>query len=457
MLYSLRWRLLLSFVLVIAVVLGMAAYFVSRASSAELERLQDRNKAQQMERLYNLLAKEYARSQGWQDVQDALVRVAELYDQRVIIHDQRGVVVADSRITLLGRVLSGPLESERELPVIGPRGNVGIMLINPNPLPGEPEVPESESNLPSINRFLIWSGLLAGAVAVAFTFFLSRRILSPVESLSRAAKAMARGDFSRKVPVDSKDEVGELARTFNAMSEELAKTEQVRRSLVADVAHELRTPLTNIQVYVEAMRDGFMQADSAALDSIHEEVLILTRLIEDLQELALAESGHLTLHVQTCNMADLVLKAVTAIQPRADAKGIRIHVGGSEDVAVQADPDRIGQALRNLLVNAVNYTPPGGATKVEIVREKYEVAVNVEDTGPGIADEELAQVFDRFYRVDKSRSRATGGVGLGLTIAKRLVEAHGGSIFARSQVGQGSTFTMVLPLVRVEESGDSTP
>ena len=351
----------------------------------------------------------------------------------------------------------GPIESDRKLTVIGPGAELGTMLINPKPLPGEPAAPLPESNLPSINSFLIWGGILAAGVAIVLTFFLSRRILAPVESLSGAAQALARGDFSRRVAVRSRDEVGELARTFNSMAVEMARTEEIRRSLVADVAHELRTPVSNIRGYLEAMRDGLVSADAATLDSMHEEVTLLTRLIEDLQELALAESGQLNLYMQPSNMADLVRKAVTAVLPHTEAKGVKVTTDVLDDTPVLADPERIGQVLRNLLVNAANYTPPGGEIRVGIDQKGDEIETRVEDTGTGISEEELPSVFERFYRVDKSRSRATGGVGLGLTIAKRLVEAHGGGISVRSQVGVGSTFTFILPTKAATTDSNDAP
>lgn len=445
MFYSLRWRLLVSFALVIAVAVGMAAFFASRAASSEIERFQDRTETQRSERLRSMLARQYNQSKGWHEVQVMLEQVGELYSQRVMVVNPRGLIVADSRRTMIGISISGPVKSERTLAVIGPTGHLGTILFNPQPLPGDPVPAALESSLPSINRFLIGGGLLAAGVAVILTFFLSKRALAPVESLSRAARVLARGDFTPRVAVDSNDEVGELARTFNTMAEDLARTEEIRRNLVADVAHELRTPLSNIRGYVEAMSDGVVKADRATLSSIHEEVLLLTRLIEDLQELALAESDQMALHIQSCDLADLVRRAITAVQPQLEAKGIRTDVNALDGAEVQADPERIGQVLRNLLINAANYTPSGGSIRIGVNRLGGEVEVSVEDTGTGIAKEDVAYVFERFYRVDKSRSRASGGVGLGLTIAKRLVEAHGGRIAVQSQVGQGSTFTFALP------------
>ena len=446
MFYSIRWRLLLSFVLVIAVALGATALFASRVASSEMERFQDRAETQQSERLQTVLAKQYAESRGWNGVQDTLEQVSQIYFERVVIINTRGQVVADSRRTMIGRFMRVPVESERTLTVSSPEGEPGTMHINPKPLPGESAAPQSESSIPSINSFLIWGGILAGIAAVLLTFLLSRRILAPVESLSKAAGALSRGDFSSRVSVRGKDEVSELARTFNAMADEMARTEEIRRNLVADVAHELRTPLSNIRGYLEAVRDGVALPDPVILGSMHEEVLLLTRLIEDLQELTLAESGQLTLHAQPCDLADLVRKAVASIQPQAEAKGITVDIESNDDVPVQADPERIGQVLRNLLTNAANYTPTGGQIHVRTRRAGDELEVSVADTGAGIPQEELPHVFERFHRVDKSRSRATGGVGLGLTITRRLVEAHGGKITVESRQGAGTTFTFTLPV-----------
>ena len=456
MFYSIRWRLLFSFVVVIGVALGMAAFFASRAANTEIEQFQDRTETQRSERLQAMLARQYAESQGWQEAQSMLEQIGELYSQRVIVVNRGGQVVADSRRVLVGRFMVSSVKSDRRLVVVGPGGNLGTMLVNPEPLPGEPEVPpvEVESNMPSINRIFIWSGILAGGVAVILTLFLSRHILAPVESLSRAARALAGGDFSRRVNVRSKDEVSELARTFNIMADELARTEEIRSSLVADVAHELRTPLSNVRGYLEAIKDGVVSPDEATLDSMHEEVLLLTRLIDDLQELALAESGQLTLHIQPCDLADLARKAVVSIQPQADAKGTKLHMYATSEMLIHADPGRIGQVIRNLLVNASNYTPSGGAIRVVVNRRGDDVWVIVEDTGGGIPNEELPYVFERFYRVDRSRSRATGGVGLGLTIARRLVEAHGGRIMVSSQNGKGSAFTFTIPAGTDTEARD---
>jgi signal transduction histidine kinase len=283
-------------------------------------------------------------------------------------------------------------------------------------------------------------------VAAVVTFLLSRRILSPVESLAQAARRVSHGDFSQRVKANSKDEFGELAIAFNAMAEDLERTERLRRNLVADVAHELRTPLSNIQGHVEAIRDGLLPAEPATFDSIYEEVLLLARLVEDLQELTLAEAGQLTLLRQSADVVEIARRAAVAAQPPAEARGLTIETDFPPQQAIaEVDPERIGQVLRNLLSNAITHTSEEGHITVSLKDEDHELRVTVADTGGGIPPEDLPYVFERFYRVDRSRVRATGGAGLGLTIARRLVEAHGGTISVESELGKGSRFTFTLP------------
>jgi signal transduction histidine kinase len=230
------------------------------------------------------------------------------------------------------------------------------------------------------------------------------------------------------------------------MAEDLERTEQLRRNLVADVAHELRTPLSNIQGHLEAIRDGLLPPEPATFDSIYEEVLLLARLVEDLQELTLAEAGQLTLVRQSADVTEIVRRAVAAAQPPAEAKGLTIEAKLPEgQTTAEVAPERIGQVLRNLLSNAITHTSGGGLITVDLVDDGDELHIGVADTGDGIPPEDLPYVFERFYRADPSRVRATGGAGLGLTIARRLVEAHGGTIGVESEVGKGSRFTFTLP------------
>lgn len=445
MIYSVRWQLLLSMVAVILVTVGMTASFANRAATAEIARVQDRDETLRDRRLSTLVARDHALNKGWSGTQAILEQAAMLSGERVVVANAAGIIVADSHRSFIGHQAEHPMEQDpagrTSILTAGGPGRLGTILVSPN-LPPADTVPSS----PSLSVLLILSGLLAVAVAMILTFFVSHRILSRVESLSRVSRMAAHRDFSGRAEVTSRDEVGELARTFNSMLDELSITEELRRNLVADVAHELRTPVTNIRGYVEGIADGVILPDNATLDSIHGETLLLARLIEDLQDLALAESGQMQLRFRPCDLDGLVRSASGSMQPSAQAKGVELTVLESANFQIDADPQRLSQVLRNLLVNALTHTPAGGRILIKAQQQNGQALVSVKDTGPGIPAGDLRYVFDRFYRVDKSRSRSTGGVGLGLTIARRLIEAHHGTIEVFSPQGQGAEFVITLPV-----------
>jgi signal transduction histidine kinase len=282
-------------------------------------------------------------------------------------------------------------------------------------------------------------------VALAMTLILSRRVLSPIKALSEAARRLGQGDFTQRVESKDRGEVGELARAFNSMANDLERAEQLRRNMVADVAHELRTPLSNIRGYLEAVNDGVMKPDTEAIQSLNEEAARLARLVDELQELNLAEAGELKLICQAEDISKLVGQSVLAFQAQAASKGVSLSIDLMDELPpVHIDSQRMAQVLHNLLDNAMVHTESGDDITISTTQKDNYVEVAVADTGEGIPDEELPYIFERFYRVDKSRARATGGSGLGLTIAKRLVEAHGGSIEVQSELGKGSRFAFTL-------------
>lgn len=298
----------------------------------------------------------------------------------------------------------------------------------------------------SINQSFLLSVAAALILTTVISLGLSRRILNPIEALTAAAHQMEKGNLDQRVKVDSQDEIGELAHAFNAMADGLKQADTQRRNLVSDVAHELRTPLANVRGYLEAMRDGVVQPDTKTIDSIYEEAMLLNRLIDDLQELALAESGQLRLMRAPASPAQIVSTVVAATAPQANERGLTLRTEVDPNLpALNVDAHRLGQALRNLIVNAIAYTPAGGEVVVSAAATDESVTLSVRDTGEGIAPEHLPHLFERFYRADSSRSRATGGSGLGLAIVKQWVEAHGGTIEVKSELGKGSTFTITLP------------
>jgi signal transduction histidine kinase len=297
-------------------------------------------------------------------------------------------------------------------------------------------------------RFFLWGGLVAVVIALAITFFLSRRILSPVKALTSAATNLGHGDFSQRVQIKDKGELGELANAFNSMASDLERAEMLRRNLVADVAHELRTPLANLRGYLEAVRDKVIKPNVDTIRSLNEEAMLLSRLVDDLQELSLAEAGKLKLNRQPEQIAELIKQTMTAVQVQAKSKGLSLSADLPDNLPLaDIDDQRITQVLHNLVENAIAHTPKGGAITIKARQLETLVEISVADTGEGIPADDLPNIFERFYRVDKSRARATGGTGLGLTIAKRMVEAHGGKIAVQSELGKGSRFAFTLPII----------
>jgi two-component system sensor histidine kinase BaeS len=284
---------------------------------------------------------------------------------------------------------------------------------------------------------------LFGASAIFSTVAALRRAFTPLDQLLEASGRVATGDYSTRVIERGPPEVRSLARAFNSMAERLQVSDTQRRNLLADVTHELRSPLTVIQGHVEGMIDGVYTADQARLNFILEETHLLSRLVEDLRTLSLAESGALQLKAEPTDLGLLVRETAAAFESQADMSGVRLQAALPEEIPViRLDPARIREVLANLIVNAVRYTPRGGSVRLRVDNggTGAGVRVSVSDDGPGIPPEDLRHVFERFYK-----SSDSGGMGLGLSIAKYLVEAHGGGIEAESSSGSGTTISFTLP------------
>jgi len=457
---SLRFRLLLMMIIVAIVALGTVALFARQTTTNEFQRYVQRGWDMRRGRFQDALVMYYNRNRTWDGVQPVVEQISQISGDRIILTDGEKRVLADSDRKLVGQTVGQGWAPPAGF-VVFLGTPVGVVYINPLGRPGSGA--SEEVFLGSVNRWLLLAVVAAGLAAVLLTLALSRRILRPIEALTAAARRMEKGDLSQRVEVKSTDEIGQLAHAFNAMADGLARLEQLRRNMVTDVAHELRTPLSNIRGYLEAMRDGVAQPSPVLIDSLYEEAMLLNRLVDDLQELALAEAGQLKLVRQPVALAEIAEKVVNILQPQLTDKGLTVQTDLPAALPlVDADPDRVGQILRNLLTNAVNYTPPGGqitvaaklagadasATPVLSSGEGLSpwVEVSVRDTGIGIAPEHLPYVFERFYRADKSRARVSGGAGLGLAIVKQLVEAHGGRVWAESAPGSGATFGFILPV-----------
>ena len=304
----------------------------------------------------------------------------------------------------------------------------------------------------SVSHSLWIAGLASGLSAIVLGIVLSRRIVAPLGRLTVAAQRIAGGDLYHRVGLKGKDEIGRLAAAFDSMAANLARSEETRRHMLADVAHELRTPVSIIQGSLEAMIDGVLPPTTANLASAHEETRLLSRLISDLREISLAEAGQLQLELADIPVSDLLTHSVDVNQPEAAARDVCLRADALDNLpSVHVDRDRFLQIVNNLIANALRYTPTGGSVTVSAAMQSVDtsgplmIKVCVADTGSGIPLDELRHVFDRFYRVDKSRTLSSGGSGLGLALVKQLVEAHGGIVWAESEVGLGSRFSFTVP------------
>lgn len=282
----------------------------------------------------------------------------------------------------------------------------------------------------------------------AASLFVSRRIVEPIQRMMETSRRIAEGRYHDRVPVSDDYEISNLAISLNSMAATLEQTEQQRQELIGNVAHELRTPLTTIKGYMEGLIDGIMPADAHTFTLIHEEADRLSRLVQDLQDLSRLEESGVSLYIRPLLAGEIVGGVIEKMRPQFEARQVALTAMVPSGLPrVLADRDRMQQVLLNLLANALHYTPAGGAVCVEVSFATGTVQIAVADNGIGIASEHLPHIFTRFYRVDKSRSRAAGGAGIGLTIARRLAEAHDGSIAVESAPGRGSRFVVALPAV----------
>lgn len=300
----------------------------------------------------------------------------------------------------------------------------------------------------AVNKALLRSSVVAILVAGVISLLISQRITRPIRHLAQASQQLAIGQSPSAVTHHSTDEIGDLTRAFNQMAASLAHTETMRQQLIADISHELKTPLASIKGYMEGLQDGVIPATDETFTRIHHEADRLQRLVHDLQELSRAEAGQILLERQPLDLRTVIETTTDWLKPQFEGKSIALQQDlPMTPVQVLGDYDRLRQVLLNLLGNALQYTPEGGTVSVKLGIEGHQARLAVSDTGAGIAPEHLERIFERFYRVDKSRSRSSGGSGIGLTVSQHIVKAHDGIIHAESPGnGLGSTFQILLPI-----------
>lgn len=443
---------------------ALVAFFASALTAVGVQQAIERSFVQfisstitaRANQLIPLLAGYYAEHGTWTGVESTLFRIRPtpqgapgnrtlriLIGNRFVLAGADAKVVAGSEGVVIGVPLSAA-QLKRALPVQLAGQTVGLLVVE------EPTRPFTGLEARFTKAVLV-SALFAAALALLLAAGIgvvaSRYLIRPLGVLVEGTRRLARGDFSHRVDAHSQDELGVLSDAFNDMAEKLQQQEQVRKNLLADVAHELRTPLAVLQANFEALQDDAAPATPETLLPMHDEVLRMARLVSDLQELSLAEAGRLPLHRTPVEFARVVEQVIQALEPEAGARGVSLTADFAHDLPpLEADRDRLTQVLVNLISNALRHTGSGGSVRVAGRTQAGEVVVSVTDTGEGIHPEDLPHVFDRFYRADTSRSRHSGGAGLGLAICKGFVEAHGGRIWAESAPGRGTAMSFAIPL-----------
>ena len=459
---SLRVRMVLIFAGVLVVTLALASGVSGFITHAALYSHDEIDRNFQERRLSRFAANWHDAHRSWERLDTAVAGIGPALGREVIILDNDGKVVAnsgrgkrrDDDFVVATRL---SLPATETVAISDDSGDtIGYLLIkDPSEEPfAPPAVALVQQN---VTKSLLIGGLTAGLAGVVIVGLMATRVLGPLAQLNRAALRFGRGELSQRVPVSGPAELKGLATAFNTMAEDLERSDSQRRHMTADVAHELRTPLSNIRGYLEAIKDGVLPADEATIDTLHQQSTHLSQLVDDLALLARAEAGALSLEFQTVPLSPILEAVVEAFRPRAAAAGVNLELeiaDGLPDVTV--DATRVAQIIGNLVDNAVVHTPAGGTVTVaasasaDVRTGEGTVYVSVTDTGAGIAPDDLEQIFDRFFRTDPSRSRATGGSGLGLTIARQLAVAHGGALTAESTLGKGSRFICALPTTRAE-------
>ena len=458
---SFQTRTMLAIVLVVVLATLAGYWFINRSVQRAFSDFRVRSVTRQDQVLLGLITLYYREAGTLEGVADRLAE--QNTEVSVLIVNPDHVVEYAPEERLIGvRVSEDQLEQGVGLRV----SEEEIWTVIPyNYLPGRQAL--EDAFLRTTGRSLWLAGLGAALVGVLLSLLLARQLTNPLRRLAAAAQRIAQGDLSKRVEVASSDEIGNVAESFNEMAESLEIAEATKQQMIADISHELRTPLTAVRSALEGLRDGLVEPSQETFASLHDRILLFTRLVNDLHQLTLADTGRLSIRRTPCQLETVIEGIVDTIGVQAEDAGLELRERIAPDLpTVHVDPHRIEQVLLNLLANAIRHTPEGWVEISATAPEPQTVEITVCDSGPGLSPEDLAHVFDRFYRSDASRTRIRGkgtapidapdasGAGLGLSIAQALVEAHEGTIRAENGPGGGACFRIRLP---VGDSQDLDP
>jgi len=474
---KLKTRLALYFSLVVAIMAGTTLFFMRQTTESVFRSFIFAGDTDKAKIYAAILGEYYSEHKDWEDLQSFLSEiprlaffgldkrihgerggepvapspsstVSALLSDRIAVADSNGVIVGDTSGVLL-RTVHPARHLMHGVPIIVNSEQIGTVLVGSmvdSSLSGI-----NERFLVSITAALIWAIAVSAGIALLLGLILSSQVTRPIVSLTGAVRKVAAGDLAIAVKTtgktDGKDEIAELAESFNAMARELKRLEDAKKQIIADSAHELRTPVTLIQGTIEAMIDGIYPLDIPTLESVREETVRLSHLIDMLRELEIIESGKLALKLESIDCMEMLRKAAALFAPAAMEKNIVLAVEPSvSPLSIKADYLRIDEVIYNLVSNAIKYTPPGGTVRLRALSEddRGMTSLFVDDSGPGIPVEERKRIFERFYRIDKSRASDRGGRGLGLAIAGEIAKAHGGNISVGDSDLGGASFVLTL-------------
>jgi two-component system, OmpR family, sensor histidine kinase BaeS len=461
-----RWRLILSFVSIVLVAVVGVVLIAQHGAASEVRMFMSRGGMARLDTLVEELEAHYEDRGSWDEAEGLLVSfagnlaggqgnrpdhagqgmMAGMMNQDLILADENGKIVAVTGSAAEGQLNRSELEQAIQLRsglhTVGylvVRGGMAFSQVDERFLVGR------------LTRAALVGGLVAGGLALLLALALAYRLNQPIQALIQAARSLSRGDLNQRVAVTGKDELAELGQAFNQMASSLQQTQESRRAMTADIAHELRNPLAVQRANLEALQDGIYELTPNNLQPILEQNHLLTRLVEDLRILALADAGQLKLEYSWISLSTLVERVLERFKAQAEPRGVSFVLEAAPDCPeIQIDSRRIEQVLVNLISNALRYAPGPGRIEIKITCSPESVILTLHDNGPGIPEEALAHVFERFYRADRSRSRIEGGSGLGLAIARQLVEAHGGELKAANHPEGGALFTLKLPREQVK-------
>jgi two-component system sensor histidine kinase BaeS len=461
--YSLRSRLSLSYAVVALLLVAAVSFATNFLLESEFKRYIIRQQEARNREIVNMIGRQYEKADGSWNVEVIENIGVSALEQGLIVKvtDKNGETVWDATTHNSGlcaamiahmsenmasrypnfkgayAVESYPALQDYEEAGLVEIGYYGPYYFNDSDL----------AFITTLNRLLVWAGLISLIAALLFGAFMARRLSVPITRVIGAARQISKGYFGGRITEKSNTrEISQLISSVNQMSEALEKQEALRKRLTADVAHELRTPLASLQGYLEAMVDGIWTPDTERLKGCHEEIVRISRLVSDLEKLARYEGEELQLNKTRFDLYEAVRHIVHSLEVDFAKKGVSLRYSGGK-AEIYADRDKMSQVVVNLLSNALKFTPSGGSVEVEVGETGEGIFLCVSDTGIGISQDDLPNIFERFYRADKSRSRASGGSGIGLAIVKVVISAHMGSVSVQSEPGKGAAFRVFIPFL----------